>query len=334
MEIFISWSGERSKSIALILKDWIPLVFQTASPFVSSEDIRKGDRWSGVIAEQLERTDFGIIVLTPENVNAPWIHFEAGALSKYVDRARVVPLLHDMKAGNMPDGPLRQFQAATTTRDDIFGLCEALEQALPSPAQNPPNRLERVFGALWNDLQERIGTIQKPPGPESPETRDGPASTEEILDRIYKEVRSTSFSVNEISKSIGLSSSNLSNRNDLPEADTTTLRLADILNKSFPPKRRRAPSEHPMLRETDSNTSSATQRARIEFRKLVNNLLAKEADDRIDLPKLRMAINSTESELSGLWDDGFFPSHEQMTRSIQVAIDSARKPFDFDEVPF
>ncbi|MFF2501131.1 hypothetical protein [Peribacillus sp. NPDC058075] len=64
MKVFLSWSGEYSKNIALILKEWLPLVIQTLEPYVSSEDIRKGSRWSASIGQELEVSNYGILCLT------------------------------------------------------------------------------------------------------------------------------------------------------------------------------------------------------------------------------------------------------------------------------
>jgi len=67
--VFISWSGERSKKVAVALYDWLPMVLQTARPWMSKEDIEKGSRGLEEIGRALETMSVGIICLTPENVD-------------------------------------------------------------------------------------------------------------------------------------------------------------------------------------------------------------------------------------------------------------------------
>jgi hypothetical protein len=45
MNIFISWSGERSKRVAELLRTWTQCVIQAIEPFVSSEDLDRGTLW-------------------------------------------------------------------------------------------------------------------------------------------------------------------------------------------------------------------------------------------------------------------------------------------------
>ena len=87
MKVFISWSGNISWKVAVIFRNWLPSVIQSLEPYVSSEDTDKGARWSTDIAKELEDSTFGILCVTKENLEAPWLSFEAGALSKTMEKS-------------------------------------------------------------------------------------------------------------------------------------------------------------------------------------------------------------------------------------------------------
>jgi hypothetical protein len=67
MKIFLSWHGKRSRAIAEALNDWLRRVIQAVKPFYSPE-IEKGAKWSSELDSALEGTRFGIICLTPDNL--------------------------------------------------------------------------------------------------------------------------------------------------------------------------------------------------------------------------------------------------------------------------
>ena len=73
VKVFISWSGDTSLKVAQLLRDWLPYVINAIEPYVSSEDIDKGARWSTDIAKELEDSTFGILCVTRDNLNAPWL---------------------------------------------------------------------------------------------------------------------------------------------------------------------------------------------------------------------------------------------------------------------
>ena len=54
MEVFISWSGDRSYAVAAALREWLPLLLPYVKPYVSADDIRKGNRWGVDIASKLD----------------------------------------------------------------------------------------------------------------------------------------------------------------------------------------------------------------------------------------------------------------------------------------
>ena len=91
MKVFLSWSGENSQALAAVLREWLALVFPDVSFWISSRDIQAGQRWGNELDRELEATGFGILCLVPTNLFAPWLIFEAGALSTSVVSSRVVP---------------------------------------------------------------------------------------------------------------------------------------------------------------------------------------------------------------------------------------------------
>ena len=165
MKVFLSWSGTRSHQVALIFRDWLPSVIQAIVPYVSSEDIDKGARWSTDIAKELEDSTFGILCVTRENINAPWLTFEAGALSKTMDKSFVSPFLFDIKRSEV-DGPLLQFQSTVLDKDDIKKLLKTLNKACDSDGL-AADRLDKAFEVWYPTLETELGKLK---GTEEPPT--------------------------------------------------------------------------------------------------------------------------------------------------------------------
>lgn len=97
-EVFISWSGEHSKNIAANLKIALEEIFENEdfSAFMSERDIESGTEWFQTIKNHLIESRCAIIVLTKENISAPWILFESGAMAVNHEDKRVIPILFDV----------------------------------------------------------------------------------------------------------------------------------------------------------------------------------------------------------------------------------------------
>lgn len=157
MKIFISWSGDASHEAARALKEWLPNVFQAIAAddvFLSSEDIAKGSVWFAELGKILDQSAFGILCLTPANLTAPWILFEAGALAKHLSSVRVVPLLIGVDTSTVT-GPLSQLNSAGITRDEIRKLAKAINKQLGNHALDE-QRLAKAFAHWWPDLRARL----------------------------------------------------------------------------------------------------------------------------------------------------------------------------------
>jgi uncharacterized protein YjbI with pentapeptide repeats len=180
MRVFISWSGETGKAFAMILHEWLPRVLQAVKPFFSADDISKGAKWGLEIGAELEASEVGIIVVTRNSLTAPWVMFEAGALSKNVGRARVVPILVDVAPADIP-GPLTQFQSAKFDAVDIKRMLRMLNSELKDLALTD-DILESAFSVWWPKLDKQVTQLIRPKHkPKLPEIRSDRELLEEIL---------------------------------------------------------------------------------------------------------------------------------------------------------
>ena len=154
VKVFISWSGDRSKKIAEVLKKWIKDVIQSVEPFISSQDIPKGARWSADIAKELQDSNFGILCVTKDNFQEPWLLFEAGALSKTIDKTFVVPLLFDLDPSDLSNSPLLQFQATSFSKNEVKKLIDTMNAA--SEHQLDAYALDEAFEVWYPKLAEAL----------------------------------------------------------------------------------------------------------------------------------------------------------------------------------
>ncbi|PFL14003.1 hypothetical protein COJ07_29240 [Bacillus cereus] len=186
MKVFLSWSGSESKQLATIFKEWLPNVLQYVDPYMSAQDISMGERWNNNITDSLEESVFGLIFVTPSNINAPWINFEAGALSKTFD-SRVVPVLYNADVMILNQGPLKQFQSAKSLdKENVLSLIKSINQGSENGKLDEA-RLEKAFEMWWPDLDESIGKIVKEDTKEGTEKEEGP-SDRELLNVIYSKI--------------------------------------------------------------------------------------------------------------------------------------------------
>jgi hypothetical protein len=171
-DLFLSWSGPRSKHVALAFRGWIKAVIQSARPWMSDVDIEKGAVGLAAIAQELKGCRAGVVFLTPENQTAQWINYEGGAIANAVggDRARVFTvLLGGMRPGEVT-GPLSQFQHTQTTKPELKRLATDIAKALGSELE--PDDLTRSFEAHWPEMENALNELPAEPAPIKKRTPD------------------------------------------------------------------------------------------------------------------------------------------------------------------
>jgi hypothetical protein len=153
VKLFICWSGFRSHRIAEALSAWIPLVFGQVQPFLSSE-ITKGARWFDVLRCELIGSQAGLLCITPENLESPWLHFEAGALLHESNANQIYTFLYDVKPDDLR-GPLAAFQSTEATAADTERLVHSIA------AHMVVDRLELTdkFRQHWPKLHQQLQAL-------------------------------------------------------------------------------------------------------------------------------------------------------------------------------
>ncbi len=157
MKVFISWSGERSKSVGELLDDWLQCVLQAIDPWMSSKDIDRGSFWFSEINDQLKDAAIGVICLTQDNKEKPWILFEAGALAKGLSSNRVCTFLIDLSPTEIED-PLAQFNHTLPDKEGLWSLVRTLNSALGEKALKE-KILEKVFETYWPQFETQFNEI-------------------------------------------------------------------------------------------------------------------------------------------------------------------------------
>lgn len=188
MRIFISWSGDLSHKVALIFKEWLPSVMQSVEVYVSSEDIDKGARWSSDISKALEESFFGILCITKDNIDAPWINFEAGALSRSFEKSKISPFLFGLSRVEL-HGPLLQFQSTIFEKSDINKLVSSINKACTC-LRLKEHLLNKYFEMWWPELEEKLKSIEIEHVAVPRNYKDRECSNESALEEILLLVRS------------------------------------------------------------------------------------------------------------------------------------------------
>ncbi|MHA7290438.1 LuxR C-terminal-related transcriptional regulator [Arthrobacter sp. MDT3-24] len=184
MKIFISWSGKESQQVALALKAFLKKLLQATEPWMSEVDIQPGTRWSERIASELQKSQFGIICVTPENRSSEWVHFEAGALSIALGdlERKVVPLLIGFEERGDLRGPLGLFNAVRFVEDDVWKLVLTLNGELEVGLDG--NDLRELFDVFWPRLAAEVERLKKLAGAPKPPKKTPEELTTEILETV------------------------------------------------------------------------------------------------------------------------------------------------------
>jgi hypothetical protein len=203
--VFLGWSGNRSRHVAEFLRGWIPKVIQSARPWMSETDIDKGSRGLDEITKALSEIKVGISCLTPENLQRPWISFEAGALSRTIgDQTRLCTYLIASLAPQDVLPPLGMFQATRAEKNDTLKLMRTINVAVSAEPVSEED-LQDIFDAMWPKLDKHLATL-----PPAEEFVPAKRSTDDMIAEILQIVRTEANARNKPDVLSGLSAPGIS----------------------------------------------------------------------------------------------------------------------------
>jgi len=126
---------------------------------MSEKDVDKGARGLRQVDVALNAIKVGICCLTPENLKAPWILYEAGALSKTIDdETRLCTYLSAGLRYQDIEPPLGMFQATRAEKDDTRRMVSAINTAI-SEEPVPESHLDEIFEAMWPRFQTKLKSM-------------------------------------------------------------------------------------------------------------------------------------------------------------------------------
>jgi hypothetical protein len=172
MNVFLSWSGKASQQVALVLRQWLPYMLHSIKPFMSTVDIRKGEKWNDDLTHELKGADCGIVCVTPFNIHKPWMNFESGAL---VHLPSLMPFLFRVDRAALAQSPLSQFQLTELGPDDernkteFLTLLEGLNDSISEHDRLARDVLAKNFEHWWPEVKKAFDAI--------PETSPGETRT-------------------------------------------------------------------------------------------------------------------------------------------------------------
>src|SRR5262245_4405337 len=160
LQVFLSWSGERSECLARYVYRSLPTIVPGIRVFYSPK-IDPGAIWPYVIPAAIRKSHVAILCITHENLSSPWLHFEAGAFWQRPAAADVVcPLLLDVSSKELP-GTLQLFESRSFNKRGFKELCQFLGRKARIPSNRVGDNFKMVWPGLEGDVPACLSVLEK-----------------------------------------------------------------------------------------------------------------------------------------------------------------------------
>ena len=118
-KIFISWSKEKSRDLAIEIKSLLESLDPHSKVFMSENDISAGEPVQEKIIQEITGCDILLLCFTKENKKSPWLLYEAGFASGL--NKRIIPFLFDVDPNwhSWIDNPMNFAREINVTEPDF-----------------------------------------------------------------------------------------------------------------------------------------------------------------------------------------------------------------------
>lgn len=193
--VFISWSGKRSKELARLFVLYGKDLLTNVSFYFSSDEIKGGEKQRQNIESCLNNTNFGIVFLTSTNLSSKWIYFEAGAISRTLEKHRIIPLLYDIDIEKIGE-PFSAYQGFKIDKESLLKVFIDINDFQENWNKIPEQTIKNNFNRLWKDFDFDLKKVNEINEDEvHPEIRDASLlSQDDMLREILLSVRDKEYS--------------------------------------------------------------------------------------------------------------------------------------------
>jgi hypothetical protein len=167
--IFISYSKQVTHDVAKVIEELIYAIYPKGSSnvdvFLSSKRIKAG-AFKDQILDAMKNAKFAISILSPENINAPWLMFEAGALTMAVEQngGKFMPYLFcrhaSKREATIDDLQYAQYQKDyKENQNQLFILLQNLNASLSKSNQVDELQINSKINDHWDSISKRLDVI-------------------------------------------------------------------------------------------------------------------------------------------------------------------------------
>lgn len=155
-KLFISWSKDISREIAIELEQFIETVSSDFNVFSSTKHLQKGTRLIGEIESYLENSYCGIFIVTPQNLRSEWLHYELGYLRSR--GVKTVPLLFGVSKNELSD-LFSNLTFVIFGKENFWKLLEEIHTNLRQARKAAIETAKRRYEHSYDKYEEGINKI-------------------------------------------------------------------------------------------------------------------------------------------------------------------------------